>query len=98
MIYSYFKNMVEGNRLNPPLVSLAGLVGTWVTEAALTKDKLVVLESHTTSHAGAGVCSTVRGAHGNKAVWTVTGETCGPAGGDRDIACNLWQKHRASVI
>lgn len=72
--------------MNPPLVSQAGLVGAWVTEAALTKDELVILESHTPSHTGTGVCSTIRGTHGNEAVWTATGKTWRTAGEDREMA------------
>ena len=62
---------------NPPLISLAGFVGTGVAQVALAKDKLMVLESHTASHTGRGVGPPVRGTHWDEAVRTTTGQTWG---------------------
>ena len=67
-------------QLNPPLVSLAGLVCTWVTEVALAKYKLMVLESHAASHTGTRVGPPIRGTHRDEAVRTTTGKTWGDKG------------------
>lgn len=64
-------------KLNPPLVSLAGLAGAGVAEVALAEDKLMVLESYTASHTGAGIGSTIRGTHWDEAIWTAAGKTWG---------------------
>lgn len=67
-------------KLNLPLVSLAGFVGARVTEAAQAVDKLMVLESHTASHTGAGIGPPIRGTYWYEAVRTTTGKTCRRAG------------------
>lgn len=62
--------------MNLPLVSLAGFAGAGVTEAAQAEDKLIVLETHTAGHAGAGIGPSIRGTHWDEAVWTTTGKAC----------------------
>lgn len=59
-----------------PLVPLAGFGGTGITDATHAEDKLVVLESQTAGHTGAGVGPPIRGTHWHKAVRTTTGKTC----------------------
>lgn len=58
-----------------PLVSLAGFTGAGISETALAKHKLMVLEIHTASHAGTWVRAAVGSAHWDEVVWTVTWKT-----------------------
>lgn len=59
-----------------PLVSQAGFAGAGVTDMTEAKDKLMVFESQTASHAGTGIGPPIRCTHWNKAIRTTTGKTC----------------------
>lgn len=66
----------EVTRRELPLVPGAGFAGAGVTHATHAEDKLVVLEAQTAGHTGAGVGPPIGGTHRNKAVRTVTRQTC----------------------